>query len=163
MIAALDVCYAASRAIAACVLFAHWSDAVPARELTRALDNVAEYEPGHFYRRELPCLLAVLHDVGDVPEVVIIDGYVWLDDAGRRGLGAHLHDALGGRAVVIGVAKTRFAGAPAVELLRGRSRNPLFITAAGVDATEAARHIASMHGEHRIPTLLRRADQLCRS
>lgn len=53
-------------------------------------------------------------------------------------------------------------GPLAQELRRGTSRSPLYVTAAGMDATEAARHIAEMHGPHRIPTLLKRIDRLCR-
>jgi deoxyribonuclease V len=36
------------------------------------------------------------------------------------------------------------------------------VTSVGVDTTTAARWIRGMHGEHRIPTLLARADRLCR-
>ena len=47
-------------------------------------------------------------------------------------------------------------------IYRGDSAKPLFVTAVGMTLEEAKAHIASMHGEHRIPTLLRRVDQLCR-
>jgi deoxyribonuclease V len=94
--------------------------------------------------------------------VIIIDGYVWLG-AQRPGLGAHLYESLQRRAAVIGVAKTRFVRAePARMVLRGRSRSPLYVTAAGMDLAEAASHIRAMHGPYRIPTLLKRADQLSR-
>lgn len=57
------------------------------------------------------------------------------------------------------MAKTRYPGATlALELQRGISRAPLYITAAGMDVTEAAQHIAEMHGPYRIPTLLKRVD-----
>ncbi len=94
--------------------------------------------------------------------VVIIDGYAWLGGQ-RRGLGAHLYEALDKRAAIIGVAKTRFVGADPVALVtRGGSRTPLFVTAAGMDVAEAASQIRAMHGNHRIPTMLKRADQLSR-
>ncbi len=64
---------------------------------------------------------------------------------------------------MIGVAKTRFAGAEAVAILRGRSHQPLFVTAAGLDARRAAELVRGMHGPHRLPTLLKRADQLARA
>lgn len=93
---------------------------------------------------------------------VIIDGYVWLG-AGRPGLGAHLHQALGQRTPVIGVAKRRFHGAgDAVAILRGTSQVPLFVTAVGIDVAEAAAGVQRMHGAHRIPTLLKRVDRLSR-
>ncbi|HYH68074.1 MAG TPA: endonuclease V [Urbifossiella sp.] len=121
--------------------------------------TVADYEPGSFYRRELPCLLGVLA-LGPRPDVVVVDGYVWL--AGDvPGLGAHLHAALGG--VVVGVAKTRFASAAAVEVCRGASRSPLFVTAAGAAAEVVAAWVAKMHGPYRVPTLLKRVDALART
>jgi len=95
--------------------------------------------------------------------VVVVDGYVWLDGASVAGLGAHLYQALAGKVAVIGVAKTRFAGAgAAVEVIRRRSTRPLFITAVGMSAQEAAEHVLSMRGPNRIPVLLRRVDSLCR-
>jgi deoxyribonuclease V len=86
-----------------------------------------------------------------------------LFDDRRPGLGARLFEALGGAAAVIGVAKRSFMGSAFAEpVLRGRSASPLYVTSAGVDATVAAGWIRGMHGGHRIPTLLARADRLCR-
>jgi deoxyribonuclease V len=100
--------------------------------------------------------------LAESPQIVVIDGYVWLGEQ-KPGLGAHLYDVLGQQVAVVGVAKTLFTGAEPVELvLRGRSRTPLYVTAAGMDLAEAANHIRAMHGSHRIPTLLKRADQLSR-
>jgi deoxyribonuclease V len=65
---------------------------------------------------------------------------------------------------VVGVAKRRFAGATdAVPVYRGLSRTPLYVTAEGISAVEAAHRVASMQGPHRIPTLLKRADHLART
>lgn len=161
-LAAVDVDYRVRGAVAGCVLFDAWAAAVPARELIARADQVEPYVPGELYRRELPLLAQVLAGVGAPLEVVIVDGQVWLDGAGREGLGAHLWHALGARTAVVGVAKTRYAGAPAIEILRGGSGSPLFITAVGMDATEAAERVRGMHGEHRLPTLLKRVDRLCR-
>jgi deoxyribonuclease V len=161
MIAFVDVDYRDAGAVAACVLARAWADECPAAELVEPIAHVEPYEPGRFYRRELPCLLAVLGRVTDPLAAVVVDGYIWLGD-GRPGLGAHLYDALGRAVPVVGVAKTRFAPADAVEVARNGSRRPLFVTAAGLPAAEAARHVAAMPGPYRIPTLLRRVDQLCR-
>lgn len=161
MIVCLDVDYRANVVVAAGVGFAAWTDAEPALELVVASDAPpAEYEPGRFYLRELPHLLAVLALVEPAPTTVVVDGYVWLAP-GRPGLGAHLHDALS--IPVIGVAKNPFAGAVAIEVVRGDSARPLLVTAAGLDPAIAAAHVQSMHGAYRIPTLLRRVDQLARS
>jgi deoxyribonuclease V len=160
MIACLDVHYQEPEAVAAGLWFRRWEDGASAAEAVLPIARVEPYRPGRFYLRELPCLLAVLEQ-GPPAETVVIDGYVWLGDE-RPGLGAHLYRALGGKVPVVGVAKTRFAGAQPHELLRGTSRTPLYVTAAGLDPAEAARHVAAMHGPFRIPTLLRRVDRLCR-
>jgi hypothetical protein len=94
-------------------------------------------------------------------EAVVIDGHVWLRD-GQPGLGARLHEALGARIAVIGVAKAAFAGGSAVPVLRGGSSRPLFVTATGMNAHGAAELVRGMHGPHRLPTLLKRADRLAR-
>jgi deoxyribonuclease V len=165
MLIALDVAYREPQGHAVGVAFPDWaSDAVSA-VYTATIEQVPAYEPGAFYKRELPCLLAVLAQI-DLATVrcVVVDGYVTLGAEGRPGLGQHLHEALGGRVPVVGVAKTRFAGvAPqVVPLLRGQSQSPLYITSVGIPAAEAARRVAAMHGAHRFPTLLKLLDDLTR-
>ena len=97
------------------------------------------------------------------PAAIVVDGYVWLDDKDRKGLGHHLYDALQQSVAVIGVAKTEFAGATqAVEIRRGSSARPLFVTAVGLESDVAADCIRRMHGNSRIPTLLKRVDTLSR-
>jgi deoxyribonuclease V len=163
MLACLDADYRDDRARVACVLFETWGDAEPAGKLARELPAAGEYQPGNFYRRELPCLLAILAEVETELAAVIVDGYVWLDGAGERpGLGAHLWETLDRATPVIGVAKNPFAGAAPIDLRRGESARSLHITAAGADPAWAAERIAEMHGDFRIPTLLRRVDQLSR-
>lgn len=129
----------------------------------RRLPPAAAYEPGAFFRRELPLLRAALDLVRSPPDIVVIDGFVWLDAENRPGLGAHLHDAA--NIAVIGVAKTPFRGCEAwsAAMLRGKSTRPLFVTAAGLDQAEAASMIAAMHGAHRIPTLVALADRAARA
>jgi deoxyribonuclease V len=162
MLACVDVDYRAGEAIAACVLFRLWGDGASADEKVERVTKVEPYEPGQFYRRELPCLLAVLGRVREPVEVVVVDGYVWLRDGQAPGLGARLYEALGRSVPVIGVAKSRFLSAPAAAVTRGDSQRPLYVTAAGMDVAVAARHIQGMHGPFRVPTLLRRVDRLCR-
>ena len=163
MISCVDVAYRDAGAVAACVLFRSWTDSENAGEVVRKIGPVADYRPGEFYLRELPCILAVLGEVREPLEAVIVDGYVWLGEEGRPGLGARLYEALGRSTAVIGVAKSRFAGATwAVPVRRGQSARPLYVTAAGMDAEKAAQSIGMMHGAYRIPTLLKLADRLSR-
>lgn len=158
MIVAVDVDYRDKEAVAACVGFAAWTDDASAFErVVRIPGAPAAYVPGSFYLRELPCVLAALKDVS--ADVVVVDGYVMLT-AGKRGLGGHVHDAIG--KPVVGVAKNEFRGAIAERVVRGGSKKPLFVTAAGMSVKDAAAAVRAMHGPHRIPTLIARADALCR-
>jgi deoxyribonuclease V len=129
-------------------------------EKTVLVEEVAAYQPGSFYERELPPLRAVLAGADDVG-LLVIDGYVDLDPAGRPGLGAHVHEEFG--IPVIGVAKTRFASAThAVPVLRGTAARPLYVTAAGLSAADASDLVRAMAGKFRLPDALRRADALAR-
>lgn len=160
MKAILDVDYRGDKAIVACILFKDWTDSKVVRQFTVQVKDVAPYEPGAFYKRELPCLMAALAKVTEPLDLVVIDGNVWLDD-GKHGLGAHLFDAI--QKPIVGIAKTSFKGSPfAQHVLRGTSKNPLFVTAAGMDQAVAAQHVAGMDGENRIPTLVKLVDRLCR-
>ncbi|MEM8983419.1 MAG: endonuclease V [Pseudomonadota bacterium] len=159
----IDVHYENDAASAAGVLFSAWTDPAPLASVRCAREGLADYEPGQFYKRELPVILDLLQRIEDPLDTIVIDGYVHLGPEARAGLGQHLWSALEQRVAIIGVAKNRFVGTPAEsELLRGKSAKPLFVTAVGVDLDEAKRAIAAMHGEHRLPTLLKLVDQLCR-
>jgi len=164
MLACVDVDYRAVGAVAACVLFESWTTGESAGEIVERINEARPYEPGAFYKRELPCILAVLDNGRQPVRGIVVDGYVWLGDTQTPGLGARLYESLQQRVPVIGVAKTRFGqGEAASAVYRGRSRQPLFVTAAGMPVEDAARDITRMHGRFRIPTLLKRADQLCRN
>lgn len=166
MLAAFDTYYTDAQAKTVCVLFEHWPDAAPTQVLVDVLDDVPAYEPGAFYKRELPCILRLLKQVEIATlQAIVIDGFVILDDAGKPGLGGHLYEQLNGRVPVIGVAKTNFATNTVnkQEVLRGESLRPLYITALGISLQQAAEHIHTMHGEHRMPTLLRHLDTLTRA
>jgi deoxyribonuclease V len=163
MIAAFDVQYEGTCGRVACVTFTDWTAEVPAREYVSRVNEVQDYEPGEFWKRELPCILAALNAVDPPPHTVVIDGYVWLDADARPGMGAHLFEALRRRVAVVGVAKTAFRGSEhAARVSRPGTRRPLFVTAAGVPLEEAAARVGRMSGQHRIPSLLRRVDQLAR-
>lgn len=162
---AIDVGYHEHGATAAGVLFEDWKDPKPADEISVVVKDVQPYEPGQFYKRELPCMIALLEQVESPIDTIIVDGFVWLsknDTAPKPGLGAYLYEHLNQEVPIIGVAKTEFVGAGAAELLRGNSSRPLFVSTAGVDVIEAIHAIKLMHGEHRIPQLLKRADSLSR-
>jgi len=77
MIACLDVDYRDPGAVAAGLWFQRWQDSTSSAEVVLAVEQVAPYRSGELYRREPPCLLAVL-EKGPPAEIVVVDGYVWL-------------------------------------------------------------------------------------
>jgi len=158
---AVDVHYpAGGGAHAALVVAADPRFATVVEERTAFVGGVPPYRAGFFFERELPALRAVLATTAAV-DLLIVDGYVDLDPAGRPGLGAHVHAEL--RRPVVGVAKTAFRAAThAVPVVRGSGARPLFVTAAGLSLTEAAALVTEMAGSHRIPDALRRVDRLAR-
>jgi deoxyribonuclease V len=159
--AAVDVHYPPTGgARAALVLASDARFSTIVREKTTFIEHVAPYQPGEFYRRELPPLRAVLAGVDPV-DLLIIDGYVTLDPTGRPGLGAYAHAEFA--VPVIGVAKTIFTPAThAIPILRGTAKRPLYITSAGIPPPDAAELVQRMTGKHRLPDALRRADTLAR-
>ena len=120
----------------------------------------APYQPGEFYRRELPPLRAVVPAAAELA-LIVVDGYVDLDPDGRPGLGAQVHAEFG--VPVIGVAKTAFSTAThAAQVLRGQSSRPLYVTAAGMTTADAAGLVAEMAGRFRMPDALKLVDRLAR-
>ena len=160
---AVDVYYpAAGGARAALVVASDPTFAEVVGEHVVHLAEVAPYRPGAFYERELPPIAAAAAAVHGTLDLLIVDGYVTLDPAGRPGLGTHVHREL--NVTVIGVAKTGFRGAThAIEVYRGGSRRPLHVTAAGLAPADAADLVRAMAGPHRLPDALKRVDTLSRS
>ena len=156
---AIDVYYDSSKAKAVGVIFDEWESEEPHEIITALIDQVEDYESGSFYKRELPCILKLLEQV-DMHNIdtIIIDGYVYLGDITKAGLGMHLYNSLMGKIPIIGVAKTYFYETSAVEVFRGTSKNPLYITSVGVETSKSAMYIRNMHGNFRMPKLLKLLD-----
>jgi len=163
LILAIDVQYKEDTATVAGVLFSNWQSAEPHRCVVTPVSKILPYEPGAFYKRELPCIMALLKEVHEPLDVIVVDGFVSLGADQRKGLGMHLYESINKSAVVVGVAKQAFKDTPKeFELLRGESQKPIYVSAAGMSTTQAINHVASMHGKHRLPTMLKKVDQLCR-
>lgn len=159
---AVDVHYLDSRKARAALVVSHGlAFSTVASEYVVEIPSTAPYESGALFKRELPCIQAVLA-FGPPLELLVVDGYATLDPNGYPGLGAHAADALG--IPVIGVAKTSYRTAThAAHVVRGGAKRPLYVTAAGgLDICEAARIVSSMAGPHRIPAALARVDRLAR-
>jgi deoxyribonuclease V len=129
----------------------------------KIVKGVGEYEPGSFYKRELPCIVAIMEEI-DLEQVdcLVVDSYVQLDDSGKPGLGHYVYQHFQQKIPVIGVAKSNFASNTlhVAQVLRGESSKPLYITCIGIDLETAKNNISQMHGEFRIPTLLKTLDQI---
>jgi deoxyribonuclease V len=164
MILALDVDYKEKIANAAGIVFSSWQDGSPISEYSVKIENIEDYIPGQFFKRELPCLARLIDIVKEELTVIIVDGYVWLNNEDKPGLGAYLYEKYHRRVPVIGVAKRIFhsSGENCRQILRGKSLSPLYITSAGIDLDFASNQIRNMQGESRIPLLLKRVDSLCR-
>jgi deoxyribonuclease V len=161
MILAVDVDYRVCNAVAAGVLFQNWDDSIAISEFVVPIASFAEYEPGQFYKREMPCILELIKLLSDLPEFIIIDGYVYLDKNKKPGLGKHLYDALHGQTAIVGVAKSRYKYTPDdTAIYRSSSKRALYVTAVGISEANAKGFIMNMHGKHRLPTILKRVDQL---
>lgn len=159
---AIDVHYREGFAKSVSIEFQNWDDPSPSKINEKILPEVEAYISGEFYKRELPCILEILKETKkeDI-ELIIVDGYVVLDDQGRAGLGMYLYEALGTTIPIIGVAKKEFkANKKKVSpILRGESQNPLYVTSVGIDLKEAAEKIKGMYGDYRMPDLLRILDR----
>ncbi|MGE0550721.1 MAG: endonuclease V [Kofleriaceae bacterium] len=163
VIVCLDVAYGDQEVITACVGFSNWPASDPSYErATRRFGEPPAYKAGELYRRELPYLLDAIAALNAAPSLIIVDGYVWLA-RGVPGLGAKLYAELGGRIPVVGIAKRSFRGNDvAMPVYRSTSKQPLFVTTTESNLLAVAANVTRMHGDHRVPTLLRRVDQLTR-
>jgi deoxyribonuclease V len=163
MIVAIDVHYKENTAKAVGALIQNWGDAAAVQHVISYIGSVEEYEPGAFYKRELPCIMDVLNQI-DLSAVtyIVVDGFVVLDDMGKPGLGAYVYESLNHKVPVIGVAKSNFHQnlKNVIPVLRGESNNPLYVTAVGIDLQQAAGFIKSMHGEFRLPAVLKEMDRI---
>ncbi len=161
MILAFDTYYFENNAKTVCVHFENWSDEQPSHIYSEIIERVSDYEPGAFYKRELPCILSLLKKIDpDKVDYIIVDSFVLLNDLGKLGLGGYLYNELDKKIPVIGVAKSGFHENKknVRELLRGNSKKPLFISAIGLELGQAYEMIKSMHGTYRMPTLLQILD-----
>ena len=166
MIYCFDTYYFDDYAQTCCIGIATWESEIVAFQLTETINEIHDYESGSFYKRELPCLISMIEkiDLDPTEDVLLIDGFVVLDDDGKFGLGGYLYEHLNREIPVIGVAKNNFATINQLkrEVVRGESTKPLYVTALGIDLDEASENVSRMHGEFRMPTMLKLVDGCCR-
>lgn len=161
MLLAIDVHYKSNYAKAVGVFF-NWEDDEPIKIISEKIEKVEAYVPGQFYKRELPCILALLKNVDlNTLEAIIVDGHVFIDDEKNHGLGGYLWKALDEKIPIIGVAKTAFHSVQKLSqpIFRGESKSPLYVSAIGFELDLALQKVQNMKGDFRIPSILKILDQ----
>jgi deoxyinosine 3'endonuclease (endonuclease V) len=159
LLLAFDAYYTDTTTKLVAAIFPDWAATAPTELRTWASGPAAAYQPGQFYKRELPLILTALQDF-DLNEVdaIIVDGYVYLDANGRLGLGGHLYQALNEEVPVVGIAKSYFRDTNAEAVCRGESKKPLYVTAFGMDQQAAGNRLREMAGYYRMPDVLAAVD-----
>ena len=162
-IACFDVYYYKDYTRASGIVF----EIVPSERIVskycKMMGAASQYISGAFYKRELPCLLGVYKGIKENIDLIIVDGFVFLDGS-KKGLGAYFFEALGRKIPVIGVAKTFFRGCgDYTKVYRGSSSKPLYVSSIGIDQNSAAGLIRGLRGGGRIPEILRKVDRLSRN
>ncbi len=161
-IACLDVYYYENYARSCCIVGETGSGERTIARYCKVIRPIQAYMPGEFYKRELPCLLAVYKEIREEIDLIIVDGFVFLEK-GEKGLGAYLYAELDGKTPVIGVAKNYFRGVEEyAKLYRGQSNKPLYISCAGIKLCESTEIIQNLSGNYRIPDILKEVDRLTR-
>ncbi len=165
MVLALDVHYRKVLTKAVGVLF-DWKDTDPQEIICEYIEGVEDYIPGQFYKRELPCLMKIIEplDISTL-DVIIVDGHIYVDNNGNYGFGGKLYEALENKIPIIGVAKTPFYNnkETVTEIRRGKSDNPLYVSAIGIDLFTASENILDMAGDFRIPNILKTLDHITKN
>lgn len=166
MILIIDLYYKENGFAKAVGVLCEWNDQEARKIIIEKIENVEPYVPGEFYKRELPGILKIIERVEfEKIEAIIVDGHVYIDNDKNYGLGGYLWEELKQKVPVIGVAKRGFYSNKdtVIEIMRGESKNPLYVSSIGMDKNIAARQIQNMKGDYRIPTILKMVDSLTKS
>jgi exodeoxyribonuclease-5/deoxyribonuclease V len=130
--------------------------------VTAISDEIGEYIPGQFYKRELKSVELIIAQL-EVSQIklIVVDGYA---DFGtdKLALGAYVFEKY--NIPVIGIGKNKFEGCkvPETEVYRGDSKKPLYVTCKGISLAEAKEMVEKMAGEYRLPYLVKYADSKAR-
>lgn len=157
----IDVSYQENTAKVVGGFFENWYDEKLKIISKKTVINTQEYISGEFYKRELPCILEFLKDYKiEQIELIIIDGFVFLNDDNKKGLGAYLFESLEKKVPIIGVAKTSFHNnkTNVINIYRGDSKKPLYISSIGIEPLKASDLIKNMFGNYRMPDIIKLID-----
>lgn len=166
-----DVCYLNTVANVAAILFDDYtSDKIIEKYSITIPEVTAEYIPGQFYKKEMPCLITLWNSIPEnikqQIDTVIVDGLYDLWD-GKPGMGHHFHDWLtenNYNVDVIGIAKKKFKenSSYIIKVTRGiDSTIPLNVNGSN-KSINYEKLIKSMYGKYRIPFIVKEVDKLSR-
>ena len=161
----MDVHLQGDTALVAAVAFDDWAAFEGTKNYALRIDHVEKPVKGELDLRELPWLVQLIDANGLQPEAILFDGFVHLDAQETPGLGRRLHDTLGGRSAVIGVSKSLFKGSDTPDqfcVFREDETPPLVVTCAGIDLGAAKARVRMMHGQKRVPTLMKLAARIAK-
>lgn len=160
-VACVDVYYYKDYARACCIVFTLNEEKIISKYV-ELVKGIEDYVSGQFYKRELPCILKVLEKVKENIDMIITDSFVAVDEH-TNGLGAYLYESLNYEIPVIGVAKSFLKGnGDYIEVHRGKSINPLYVSSIGIDLDYAGGIILNLKGDYRIPDILKQVDKMSR-
>lgn len=130
--------------------------------LTAIVTEIEDYIPGQFYRRELKSIESIIcqMNIEDI-EMIVVDGYA---DSGteEHALGTYVYEKY--KIPVIGIGKNRYNRCVLknIEVYRGDSKKPLYVTSKGIDNEQAKKLVGKMAGKYRLPYLVKIADNRAR-
>jgi len=131
--------------------------------ITAFVTEIEDYIPGQFYRRELQSVDSIISQIekGDI-EMIVVDGYA---DSGteEHALGTYVYEKY--NIPVIGIGKNKYDRCVLenLEVYRGKSKKPLYVTSKGMDNEQAKTLVKKMAGKFRIPYLVKYADNRARN
>ncbi len=100
MILAFDSYYFENKAKTVCLSFESWTEDKKFKVYSEIISDVEAYTSGEFYKRELPCILSLLKTLDYLKaEAIVVDGFVFLDDEEKLGLGGYLYKELDSKLV----------------------------------------------------------------
>lgn len=171
MIVAFDTYYYNGYSYTVGGVFENWTDKKVSYYVTSKRECIdAEYVSGELYKRELPCIMQCIKMLNlDNIDTIIVDGFVWLTTDGTDttlALGMRLFNALKEEykredITIVGIAKTSFHWdiPGSVEIKRGESKTPLYITCSNKEETiKYALLVQEMYGEYRLPYIIKAVD-----
>lgn len=152
------------------LVFDQWNSKEPLYILESTVTEFSPYVPGKFWKRELPGILSIIQKINLLEfDTILLDGFTGLiDSSGIRssGLGEKLEANINmhSRLSIIGVAKTLFGKSDLCSspVYRGQAKTPLWVSVtpgSEVSLPTAANYVKSMHGDYKIPSILKQLDK----